>query len=412
MNQNYEKAVIGSILLEPAVMDTVATTISSADFIDSELGEFFGLLKDLADIKRPIDDLLLLQTEVKRRELSISNACIVELFARVPNAHNAKFYAESVREAARLRKLSLLADMIKDQTNVPGANSGDIADYVEAKIKLMDSANKIEISDAATVVQQYDYQEQASGNTIYTGIEKHDRYFGGFTGGELVLIGARLGTGKTALGWQIAIHNAQRGRRCLFVSLEMNSNQLLQRHLASELQIDSIKVMENRLTPDERDAIAAEKNRFAQYPVSIFSPPSATAKQIAAAVRLMSGRGIDLLVVDYIQYIRPNKSRERRQAELEETSKQLKEVAREHEIPVVALCQLNRQADESKAPKVSHIADSDNLGRDADRVLLLHRRQDSTDLRVAKHRYVADNAAIELQYRHGRFEEPGTDWTP
>ena len=408
-SSNYESALIGSVLMDPQCLESVLNVVAPSDFGDEQLKQLFSLIVSLDELNKPIDDLVLLTGEVRRRGIGINAATIAEWF-KESMPHNAAYYAHQVREVSKRRRLESHIDFAKEQLQLPETETIDVCDWLSAKIQQVETSSDIELHDAKTIVQKFE-EFHESDVIIETGIHSHDDNFGGFTGGELILVGARLGTGKTAIGWQILKHNVSLGKPCLFVSLEMTTQQLFQRHVAAETEIEAKLILQNRLSDYQVAQVDAEKERFKELPYCVFSPPAATVRQIGAAARLMkSGRGLDLLVIDYVQLIRPEKKTDLRQ-DLIEISARLKMLAKELDIPVIGLCQLNREADGDRRPRVSQIADCDNLGRDADRVLLLHRKEESTDLIVAKHRYVADDKGIELFYRCGKFQQQ-TEWAP
>ncbi|MDA8563304.1 hypothetical protein N9L06_02510 [Mariniblastus sp.] len=409
---DFEEAVVGSIVSKAGVIDLVRGIVSGDDFADPELREFFSLLCNLDDLGKPVTDIKLVSAECKRRGLKIDAGRIAESFSAVPNAHNAPFYCERVAEASRLRKLAQTLSDANDRLLEPGAESVSIANFIESQLSGLATCNRIQIHDGEGTVAQYESADRNQ-QAAMTGLYRFDRDFGGFFAGELIVPAARLGTGKTALAWQIMVHQLKRDRPCLFVSLEMTPQSLYERHLASELGISPIRIRSDDLTDDQRAAIAKEGQRFREYPVSIFAPSSASVRQIGAAAKLKaSGGGLSMLFVDYYSKIRGDRRHKDRRLELEEISRDLKSLALELGIPVVVLAQLNRAADES-IPKTSQLAESDSLGRDADQVLLLHRKPDCTDLRVDKHRFVADDAAIALRFDAGKFtDEQGQTWQP
>ena len=405
----FETCVIGSVLLAPDRFDEVRELVGAVDFFDEVSAEFFGFLCDFDDLGKPIDDIKLVDAEVRRRKLAISAAEIAEAFSAVPNAHHAIYYAQQVAEAAKLRRLALLGNEIANRVGDTGAASAEIAEYASAKLQTIDLSSPVNIDDAAAAVAKFDI-DGSQARAIDTGLYRFDRDYGGLTGGELILIGARLGTGKTAFGWQVFNHALKEGRPSLFVSCEMNTRQLMERHVASETKISPIKIRKRQFDQDELQMVEIAKERFAELPASIFVSPGCTVRQIAGAARLKrSGRGLDLIVVDYFQLMGSASKKENRRLELEEISRGLKSLAVDLDIPVIVLVQLNRQADDT-IPRVAQIADTDSIARDADQVLLLHRKADSTDLRVSKHRYVADDAAIDLQYEYGKLIDTKAPW--
>ncbi|MEM9940578.1 MAG: DnaB-like helicase C-terminal domain-containing protein [Planctomycetota bacterium] len=411
---DFETGVIGSLLLDPDQVDLIPK-ICGQDFVDERLGEFFDLLVDLHEFGKPINDIRLVINQIKKRGLQIASATVAETFTSVALPHHAPYYAEKVAESSRLGRLANLQQELLDLINLPSADSTEIINLIQKRLNSIEQKSTIDIVNANDAAEEFlQHGQDCSSCVAMSGFPRIDESFGGFTAGELIVIGARLGTGKTAIGWQILEHGATRNRQGLFISLEMEPRQLIERHLASKTGVSAIRIRTRDFQESQTDQIQNELERFKSLPISIFAPSKADVRQIAAACRLKNrGCGLDLVVVDYMQLIRPQTRGKDRRFELEEISRDLKALARELEIPVIVLCQLNRAAD-GTIPRVAHIAECDTIGRDADQVWLIHRTKEGTDLRIAKHRYVADDAAIKLRYDNGQFYEEsiGQPWQP
>ena len=405
IGEQDESAMIGSIIFDPSQLDLVAATVAPRDLFDQDLSEFYQMLIDLHELGRPINDMVLLNTERKRRKLRISAGRLGEIFTLVPNAQHAMFYAANVAERSTLRRLAIFQGEVGAELQDAAKSSDDILNRIDASVKLIgESRSQIELVDAQAAASSIEGNEMSNAVAM-TGFAKVDERYGGFSAGELVVIGARLGCGKTAMGWQMMYHNAKRNRPCLFVSLEMEVSQLMERHYTSHTGVPAIDIRSGNFNPE---LIQEEKERFGELPITLFSPPTATVRQIAAAARLkQSGGGLSLLVVDYIGKVKPADPRKETRDQIAQVSGDLKTLARELKIPVVGLAQLNRFADNAKQPRVSHLADSDNIGRDADQIFLLNRDRSkgTTELRISKHRYIADDAVTELHYQNGKFSE-------
>ncbi|MEM9410282.1 MAG: DnaB-like helicase C-terminal domain-containing protein [Planctomycetota bacterium] len=410
--QDFEQATLGTMLLakDSSVLDEIRSEVDADDFENKKYRELFELISNLIDLGKPVNDIKLVTAEIVRRKMDLTQGDIASLFTSVPHCHHARFYAEQVKEAAQ--KIRLSKSLSEAQDQILGPDSFEqVVKRLSAEFQKLTSRGRVELRTAEDLIAAYTSVDRSQ-KPIMTGIEKFDDNFGGLFPGELVLIGARLGSGKTALAWQILVHNIKRLRHCLFVSLEMTTRSLYERHLAAELSISPRRIRNDDLTDEQRHAIEEENERFACLPVSVYAPPRATVQQIAAAAKLKaSGEGLSMLFVDYFTKIQPSgKSKDRRE-ELIQISGEMKALALELEIPVVLLAQLNRASDEG-IPRPSQLAECDELGRDADQILLLHRKKDTTDLRVAKHRFVEDNVAIELSFKGGKFFQADNTWNP
>lgn len=232
-----------------------------------------------------------------------------------------------------------------------------------------------------------------------SGFEALDSSAGGWMSGELVILAARPGVGKTTFAMQVAAHNAARERRVLFVSLEMRDRELVARMLSGDPGVDSRRLRAGRLGTADIDKLRAAADDIRDLPVRVWAPPSATLARIrGVAKREVAFGGLSLLVVDYIGLIRPaaGDTKRPRFEQVGEVSAGLKSLAKELDVPVLALCQLNREADGTE-PRLSNLRDSGSIEQDADVVLFLHRETTATKLIVAKHRH-GETGSVALRF--------------
>jgi replicative DNA helicase len=209
--------------------------------------------------------------------------------------------------------------------------------------------------------------------------------------------------GKTSFALQVALHQASKGRPTTFVSLEMTGRELASRHIVTRTGIETRRLRSGELQLLDLQEIDQVASDAAKLAMRIWSPHQATVAQIrGVAKRDAATAGLSLLVVDYIGLVRPTDPRRPRHEQVSMVSAALKSVAKELQIPVLALCQLNRESDKTKRaePKLSHLRESGSIEQDADIVLLLHRRDNhdgQTKLIIAKHRH-ADTGALMLTW--------------
>lgn len=234
--------------------------------------------------------------------------------------------------------------------------------------------------------------------------------------GEMIVLAARPGCGKTSLAWQICKHNAFRGRNVLFVSLEMRSNELVARTAAGATTVPSSTIRSGNVSADQMSNIESALDELADYPLSIADPATATMEKIKALSRLeKSRRGLQLLVIDYLGLIRHENTKLRKFESMTEISADVKRLAKEIEVPILALCQLNRESDGAE-PKLSHLRDSGSIEQDADSVMFLHPEDDKKEnffLIVAKNRH-GDTGKVEVQFDAQRtmFTDSTYEWSP
>ena len=230
--------------------------------------------------------------------------------------------------------------------------------------------------------------------------------------GELGILAARPAMGKTALAMQKALHNARQGRRVLFVSLEMRNRELARRLLCQEAELDSRLLRGRRVDAAARARLQAAHEELAGLPIRLWDPASATLAEIRGVARHMRATGgLYLLIVDYLGLIKPSADSKRlqRHEQVQQTSAGLKELAKELCIPVLALCQLNREAD-GEEPRLSHLRESGAIEQDADMVLLLHhpeREQSKSGNQKKRIAYL-----IIGKHRHGETGRIKLQWHP
>ena len=213
-----------------------------------------------------------------------------------------------------------------------------------------------------------------------TGLNKFDEMTGGLHHGELIILAARPSMGKTALAMNIGEHvSINQKQPVLFVSLEMSGIELADRMLCSLARVNGHRVRNGTISSDDRDKLIQTANDISQAPLFVDDAPSRTVSEIAAAARRIKRRedALGLIVIDYLQLIEPDNSRDPRQEQVAKIARRLKGLARELEVPLLCLSQLNRQAEDSKdhRPKLSHLRESGAIEQDADVVMFVHREE-------------------------------------
>lgn len=387
-----EKALLGSVLMMPdKVIDNVVGHTGATDFYDESLGRIYGILCGLHAAGFPVGDLKATLAELKRQGVyeSLGGAAfIAELVSQTQWVH-AVTYAKQVAATSVLRQqLRICADWIDRIYNEEPAE--DCAAWVETQLACL-SGNGASGSRQADEVADQVIGELDRPNIappVMTGMFYVDSAIGGWMPGELVVLAARPGCGKTAMGLQIATYNAESSRRVLFASLEMADHELATRVLCTQSGINSRRVRSGEVTQSERDRLKQAAAEIRHRPLVIWSPPTATIGKIAAVARREAARGgLSLLVVDYIGLIRSDNDQRPRHEQVAAISAQLKGIAKDLHVPVLALCQLNREA-HGKEPTLAQLRESGAIEQDADIVLFIHQMQDrQAKLIVAKHRH-------------------------
>jgi len=421
--QENELAVIGAAILEPATIDITGGIIGWSDFESREHGQAFALLVDLHTAGEPIDDTTVLVDRFRRAGLLEqlgSVAGIGRIAIACPNSKHAAAYARSVKEASTRRRLQAMATELADRSNDPTIDPSEVVDWAEAELtRQREGRDSGAVSLAAATreaiagIIAVQNRERVAG--LPTGLWRVDECLGGLYPGELVILAARPSIGKSALGSQIAIYNAELDRPVLFVSLEMTGRDIATRKLANRLGYEVRSLRAGRVEAADIATANAYAAEIESMPMFIWSSRAATLAKIRAAARVQKATtGLSMLVVDYLGLIAAADRRKPRWEQVTEASGDLKSLALELEIPVLCLCQLNREA-ERGAPGLHHLRDAGAIEQDADVVMLLHREaRDATNatLDIAKNRN-GGTGVITLGFDPGATQFTDTaDWVP
>ncbi len=376
-----ERAVIGAIILDADSMERLSLRLSPRDFHDQALGKLYDHMIDMHTLNEPLSDIAFLVGRLSQTKIwdEIGGvAGIGKLSNDCPNAAHATFYASQVREAADRRRLAELSAKFYENLMDPMVKPGDAIKLFDSKIATTGykaGAEAVLLAEASksAVGKSKDREKAKYAVGVPTGIYGVDGASGGLFPGELTVLAARPSIGKSALGAQIAYHCASQNRPALFVSMEMAEWEIASRTLAAESNVDSRAIRAATLTDDQIAELEIVIKQQESIPFWIWRPRSPSVPEIRAKAREIAAvRGLSLLVVDYLSLIRPEDSRAFRRDQLSQIGKDLKDLADELKVPVLALAQLNRSS-EGEKPKLSHLAESGTIEQDANAVWLLHR---------------------------------------
>ncbi len=382
-----EKGVVGAILIDPMICDEVATIVRADDFYSEANKRLFRHLIEMHNAGSGIDLTLLLERlESSGDLLEIgSEAYLAEIMDQVQVAAHAPHYAEIVRDKAILRDLIHTSAEILRSAYEPTVSPREIVNQSEEKIfALSDSRNSNQISRIHDVLLEtfsiLDARMEGTTDGVASGFTDFDAMTGGLHPSELVILAARPSMGKTALATNIADHSAVVQKvPTLIVSLEMARVELAQRMLCSRGKIDSHKLRGNFLSSSERQLLIKASNELSVAPLFIDDSPSRTVTEIGAVARRIKRQenGLGLIVIDYLGLIQPDNASDPRQEQVAKIARRLKGLARELQVPVLCLAQLNRQAEATKdnRPRLSHLRESGAIEQDADVVMFVHREE-------------------------------------
>ncbi|KZE71202.1 replicative DNA helicase [Paenibacillus sp. CMAA1739] len=387
-NLEAEQAVIGSILLQSEALITAMERVQTEDFYDKAHQMIYEAMIELGESGQPIDLVTLTSKIQDKGQLEDIGGVsyLAKLAHGVPTAANVDYYAQIIEEKAMLRRLIRTATQIVSEGY---SNGEDVAGMLsDAERKIMEISNGrsgsgfIAIRDVVMeVFDRVEMLHQNKGNTtgIPSGFVDLDKMTAGFQRNDLIIVAARPSVGKTAFALNIAQNVAVRAKETVAIfSLEMSAAQLVQRMICAEANLDANVMRTGEFKGDEDWAkltmgIAA----LSEAEIYIDDTPGVTVADIRAKCRrLKAEKGLGMIVIDYLQLIHGRgKAGENRQQEVSEISRTLKQIARELEVPVIALSQLSRGVEQrqDKRPMMSDLRESGSIEQDADIVAFLYR---------------------------------------
>lgn len=386
-NLDAEQSVLGGLMLDAEAADQVMDEVSQADFYKSAHQKIFATICELIKKNEPVDILTVSNALKKADELEgIGGAAyLAEIINQTPSAANIKTYAAIVREKAILRKMiNVGSEIVEKAYESDYEDIGSFLDQMESKVFEVADARKTEgLVSAAEIIQQslekieYLYNTKASVTGVPTGFADLDKMTAGFQPGELIIIAARPSMGKTAFSLNIATHAAIRQKKTVaYFSVEMPKAQMMTRILASESQVSMSDIRIGRIADAAWPKLISTATVIAESPLYIDDTSGISPFEIRAkARRLKAQRGLDMIMIDYMQIMDLKQKVESRERAVSEISKTLKQIAKEMNIPVVALAQLNRAVEgrADRRPMLSDLRESGSIEQDADVIMMLYR---------------------------------------
>lgn len=408
-NLEAEKSVLGSLMLDSKAINIIVDILKPEDFYHQKHQLIYQAMFDLYEKKEPID-VLSVSSRLKEKKILDEiggHSYLAELVNCVPTASNAKHYAEIVQKKSVLRNLIESSDHICQLGYNEEDEIDEILDEAEKKIfsiaRFSIKQRFLKIKHALEEAwERFDRMYKSKGELrgIPTGFPELDNLLAGFQKSDLIILAARPSVGKTSLALDIARNVACKYNIPVGIfSLEMSSQQLTDRLLAAQAHIDSWKLRTGRLSNDDeftriRDAL----DTLASAPIFIDDEASNNIMQMRAkARRLQAEHNLGLLIVDYIQLMVPRQKTENLVQQMTEISRSLKGLARELEVPILALSQLSRAVESRNPPipKLHDLRDSGSIEQDADVVMFIYREdrykentdnQNIADILIEKHR--------------------------
>ena len=403
-----EQSVLGGMLLSKDAIADVVESLRASDFYKPAHETIYEAILSLYGHGSPADAITVADELKKRGELTrVGGASYIHtLIASVPTAANAQYYAEIVKEHAIMRRLIEAGTKIAQLGYANETEVDTLVDQAQAEIYAVTDGNaKEDYVSFSEALEETINEIDANSNRpdgvygVPTDFIEFDELTGGLHGGQMIVIAARPGVGKSTLALDIArsasIHHQM---TTVFFSLEMGRTELAMRILSAEGKISMGRLKKGDLDTEGWTNLATLQGRIDSAPLFIDDSPNMTLMEIRAKCRRLKQRNdLKLVVLDYLQLMSSGKKVESRQQEVSEFSRSLKLLAKELDVPVIALSQLNRGSEQrtDKRPMVSDLRESGSIEQDAEMVILLHRedmynpdseRVGEADMIIAKHR--------------------------
>ncbi len=404
-----EQAVLGSMLTDKEAVNTAIESLRPDDFYREDNKAIFQAIMNLYNRSEPVD-IITLKDELEsmdKFEQVGGYEYLASLPDKVPTTANVQKYVKIVEEKAILRKLIRTANEIIELGYSPTEDVEDIMDGAEKKIfDIMQSKNQkgytpikdILVESFTKLEELYNRKQHITG--VPTGFSELDYKTAGLHGSELILVAARPAMGKSAFALNIAANAALRGNAPVAIfSLEMSKDQLVNRILCSEAMVDSNKIRTGKLEEDDWVKLAGAIGPLSESEIFIDDTPGISIMEIRTKCRkLKMEKNIGLVIIDYLQLVQSsNKRNSSREQEISEISRSLKILAKEINVPVIALSQLSRAVEQrpDHRPMLSDLRESGAIEQDADIVMFLYRddyynkeseKKDIAEVIIAKQR--------------------------
>lgn len=424
-----EQGVLGGMMLSKDAIADVVERLRSEDFYRPAHEMIFDAITDLYGRGEPADlvtvsDALRTKGELER----VGGATyLADLIDAVPTAANAGFYAEIVAERATLRRLVEAGTRIVQLGFAADGGEVDaVVNEAQAQVYAVTDRTKTEdyvrINEVIDPTMEFIEMLQSRGgqvNGVPTGFTEFDELTQGLHPGQMIIFAGRPAMGKTTLGMDVirsaSIHN---GMASAIFSLEMDRQEIMMRVMSAEAQVPMSRMRDGTVEDRDWTALARASSRFHDAPMYIDDSANMTLMEIRAKCRRLKQKAdLQLVVIDYLQLMSSGKRVESRQQEVSEFSRALKLLAKEIEVPVIAISQLNRGNEQrtDKRPMMSDLRESGSIEQDADLIVLIHRedyyekespRAGEADLIVAKHRNGATKTIpVAFEGHYSRFKD-------
>ncbi len=405
-----EQSVLGGLMLDNAAWELVADQVGEEDFYRQDHRLIFHAISALYARNEPVDVVTVSEWLEHHKQLEDAGgfAYLAEIASSTPSAANIKSYAQIVRERSVLRQLIHVATRIGDSVfNTEGRETSEIIDHAERLVFSIAEQGRrghhavrpirellTEVTDRIDKL----YHHAGAYTGIPTGFSDFDDMTSGLQDTDVIIVAGRPSMGKTSFAMNIAEHAAIKSRVPVAIfSMEMQAEQLVMRMLSSLGRIDQHRVRTGKLADEDWPRLTSAMSLLSEAPLFIDDTPALTPTELRARARRINrenerqlGRGLGLIVIDYLQLMQVPGNKENRTTEISEISRSLKALAKELKVPVIALSQLNRSLEQrpNKRPVMSDLRESGAIEQDADLIAFIYRdevyHEDSADKGVAE----------------------------
>jgi replicative DNA helicase len=409
-NMDAEKSLLGAVLIDDETLADITEHVKPKDFYDKRHGLVFGAMMRLYEKHKPVD-LLTLTDELKRKkelETIGGSAYLTELTTYVPTAAHAETYAEMVAQTAVRRRLIKASGDISELGYDDDTTTQELLEQAEAELfSVSDQSLKQDVSSLESILtESFDRLEELHKNKgqlrgVRTGYRDLDNMTAGLQRSDLIILAARPAMGKTTFVTNLAYNVATIAKQpVLFFSLEMSKEQLVDRMLADASGVDAWNIRTGNLSDDDFSKLSEAMGEMAEAPIFIDDTPGLSVLEMRTkARRINHDQPLGLIIIDYLQLMQGSgKNDGNRVQEVSEISRGLKLIARELNVPLIALSQLSRSVEQRspQIPQLSDLRESGSIEQDADIVSFIYRPgyyepdnpefENITDLIIAKHR--------------------------
>ncbi|MCR5348635.1 MAG: replicative DNA helicase [Bacilli bacterium] len=397
-NLEAERVVLGSLLISPEAAELALASLTKSDFsgVDERNVLIFEAVEKLHASNRPIDAQTVMDmlVNLKYEKASGGNAYVFSLLNSVINPDNIDYYIDMVKEQALLRELLLKTEEIQKKyaEGVPNisefiVHSNDEIAHIAQKRNVRGMRTAAEIAEEVSTNIENQARNDRSLLGVTTGYKRLDKMTHGWQKGDMIILAARPSVGKTALGMNFAFNAAKRDNvPVAFFSLEMSAPKIMERLVASRSFVSNDKIQTGMLNIDDRKKIFGALKEISETRIYFDDSPNAKLGDIVAKAQKLKSKEPDLglIVIDYLGRIRyfDKADASARQQEVSYISGELKTLARTLNVPVLVLCQLNRNAEsnDNKVPSLSNLRESGSIEQDADIVMLMYREDYYTNM--------------------------------